>query len=251
MQCRLSSKFDFVENTTGMNQEIEIQQENTPSRKIQLVEFMVFVFLFLPSIVLSYFENTLNEDSFILTACAVIFHNISLVGLILFFLWRNGESVRRIGWIPVGFAHEIWIGLILFIPFSVIIQLVGNLFLSLGLSAPPDSLPSFLAAQGPIEMALALVLVTVVAIGEETIYRGYLILRLQALMERNWVSLVISSVIFAAGHGYEGSAGMATVAVMGLAFAVVYLWRGNLIAPIVMHFLQDFIGIILLPLLGD
>jgi membrane protease YdiL (CAAX protease family) len=70
-------------------------------------------------------------------------------------------------------------------------------------------------------------------------------------MERNWVSLVISSVIFAAGHGYEGSAGMATVAVMGLAFAVVYLWRGNLIAPIVMHFLQDFIGIILLPLLGD
>jgi membrane protease YdiL (CAAX protease family) len=37
---------------------------------------------------------------------------------------------------------------------------------------------------------------------------------------------------------------------MGLAFALVYLWRKSLVAPIVMHFLQDFIGIVLLPLLG-
>jgi len=37
---------------------------------------------------------------------------------------------------------------------------------------------------------------------------------------------------------------------MGLVFALVYLWRGSLVAPIVMHFLQDFIGIVLAPWLG-
>jgi len=32
-------------------------------------------------------------------------------------------------------------------------------------------------------------------------------------------------------------------------FALVYLWRRSLVAPIVMHFLQDFVGIILVPML--
>jgi len=32
--------------------------------------------------------------------------------------------------------------------------------------------------------------------------------------------------------------------------ALVYLWRGSLMAPIVMHFLQDFLSFVLSPLLG-
>jgi membrane protease YdiL (CAAX protease family) len=60
---------------------------------------------------------------------------------------------------------------------------------------------------------------------------------------------MVSSFIFALGHGYEGSAGVVTVGIMGLVFAMVYLWRGSLVAAIVMHFLQDFTGILLLPLL--
>ena len=43
---------------------------------------------------------------------------------------------------------------------------------------------------------------------------------------------------------------MVTVGTMGLVFAVIYLWRQSLVAPMVMHFLQDFIGIVLAPLLG-
>jgi membrane protease YdiL (CAAX protease family) len=40
-----------------------------------------------------------------------------------------------------------------------------------------------------------------------------------------------------------------TVGCMGLTFALIYLWRGSLVAPVVMHFLQDFSGIILPALL--
>jgi uncharacterized protein len=40
-----------------------------------------------------------------------------------------------------------------------------------------------------------------------------------------------------------------TVGAMGAVFALVYVWRGSLLAPIVMHFLQDFLGIVLVPLL--
>jgi uncharacterized protein len=60
----------------------------------------------------------------------------------------------------------------------------------------------------------------------------------------------ISAVIFSLGHGYEGTSGVITVGTMGLTFAVIYLWRQSLVAPMVMHFLQDFTGIVLAPWLG-
>ena len=99
-------------------------------------------------------------------------------------------------------------------------------------------------------MLLAALLVTVVAVAEETIFRGYLLLRFPAVLRSTTGSLLLSSAIFAVGHGYEGSAGLVTIGVMGAVFALVYLWRRSLVAPIVMHFLQDFLSIVLLPLLG-
>jgi membrane protease YdiL (CAAX protease family) len=99
------------------------------------------------------------------------------------------------------------------------------------------------------EFLLAFVLVVIVALAEETIFRGYLILRLKAITSSPAAAVLLSAAIFSLGHGYEGSAGVVTVGVMGLVFALVYIWRQSLIAPIVMHFLQDFIGIVLLPLL--
>jgi membrane protease YdiL (CAAX protease family) len=63
-------------------------------------------------------------------------------------------------------------------------------------------------------------------------------------------AVLLSAVIFSLGHGYEGSAGVITVGAMGIALAVVYAWRRSLIAPIVMHFLQDLLAIVILPLLS-
>ena len=97
---------------------------------------------------------------------------------------------------------------------------------------------------------LAFVLVLVVAVSEQTIFRGYLILRLRSVTTSSVLAVLLSAVVFSLGHGYEGTAGVVTVGVMGLIFALVYVWRGSLLAPIVMHFLQDFVAIILLPLFG-
>jgi len=62
--------------------------------------------------------------------------------------------------------------------------------------------------------------------------------------------IVLSAFIFAIGHGYEGTAGVVTVGVMGLAFALVYLWRRSLVAPMIMHCLVDFVSIVVAPVLG-
>ena len=119
-----------------------------------------------------------------------------------------------------------------------------QLLTAIGLSSSAEPGPSFFHVGGRWEVALAVVLVAVVAVSEETIFRGYLVRRLQAATSSTTAAVLLSSVIFALGHGYEGSLGAVTVGVMGLIFALLYLWRQSLIVPIVLHFLQDFLAIV-------
>ncbi len=121
---------------------------------------------------------------------------------------------------------------------------------ALGLPAPESAIPHFLQAHGGVQLALAAILVVVVALAEETVFRGYLILRLLGVEAPPRLAVAASAAVFALGHGYEGAARLATVAAIGVVFGAIYRWRGSLVAPAVMHFLLDMIGIVLLPLLG-
>jgi membrane protease YdiL (CAAX protease family) len=219
------------------------------NRKEQLVEISVFLFLIVPSMVLSFFAIKQGSLSFVIVAIATILRDLALGSLILFFVWRNGEPANSIGWTSRNARKEIALGIGLYIPLFFAAGLFESALRAMGLSTPSTPLPSFLAARGMAEFLLAFVLVVIVALAEETIFRGYLILRLKAITSSPAAAVLLSAAIFSLGHGYEGSAGVVTVGVMGLVFALVYIWRQSLIAPIVMHFLQDFIGIVLLPLL--
>jgi uncharacterized protein len=218
--------------------------------KEQAVEVAVFLFLIVPSMVLSLFAVRQGNLSFVLAAVATIFRDLGLVSLILFFLWRNGENVERVGWSLRHAGREAALGVALFVPFVFGATLLERGLLRVGLSRPATPLPSFLQARSAAELLLAVVLVAVVALAEETIFRGYLMLRFQAVLRGSARAVLLSSVIFSLGHGYEGSVGLVTVGVMGAVFAIIYLWRRSLVAPIVMHFLQDFLSIVLLPFLG-
>ena len=215
----------------------------------QLVEVSVFLFLIVPSMALSFFAVKQGSLSFVLVAFATILRDLALVSLILFFLWRNGEPINWIGWTFKNSWKEIGLGIGLYIPFFIAAGFLERALQVAGLSVPSTPLPS-MAAKGMGELLLAIALVAVVALGEETIFRGYLILRLKAITTSPTAAALLSAVIFSLGHGYEGSAGVVTVGVMGVIFALIYIWRQSLVAPIVMHFLQDFISIVLLPWLG-
>ena len=213
----------------------------------QLLEVSVFLFLILPSMALSFFAIKQGSLNFVLVAISSILRDLAQVSLNLFFIWRNREPVTWIGWTFQKSRKEIALGILLFMPFSFGTGLLEKGLQALGLSVPSTPLPSFLAARGMAEFLLAFGLVVIVALAEETIFRGYLILRLKAITASPAAAALLSAAIFSLGHGYEGSAGVVTVGVMGVIFALIYIWRQSLVAPIVMHFLQDFIGIVLFP----
>jgi membrane protease YdiL (CAAX protease family) len=224
-------------------------QRTILSRGTQLIEVGIFLSLIVPSLVLSLFISGQDDEGFRLTAIMVIVRDLALVSLVLYFVWRSGEGFGRIGWTLKRMPLEVLLGILLFVPMFFGMSWLEQYFTSIGLSSPPPSASGFLEPRGQAQLGLAVALVVVVAVAEETIFRGYLLLRFVGIGMGKVLAVLLASVIFAIGHGYEGSAGIATVGVMGVIFALVYLWRGSLVAPIVMHFLQDFLAIVLLPIL--
>jgi len=227
----------------------EIAYTNTSSN-VQLIEVLVFLFLIVPSLALSFLANQQAQIGFTVTAIATILRDLALVSLILFFMWRNKENLGQLGWKFKNSWREVLLGMVLFVPVFFGASLLDGFLNSIGFSSPKAPLPSFLQSSGVAQTILAIILVIVVAIAEETIFRGYLILRFKSLTHSAALAAILSAVVFSIGHGYEGSAGVITVGALGLVFALVYLWRGSLVAPMVMHFLQDFISIVLISLLG-
>lgn len=215
------------------------------SRRGQAVELGVFLFLIVPSLALSYFLPSQSGVGFDLTAVATILRDLALVALIGYFLWRSGESPRAVGWTTRHIGREVALGVGLFVPLFLGARWLEAHLVGLGFTAEGSA--SLVPGRSAADLLLALALVAVVAVAEETIFRGYLLLRLRNVLGSTWIALLIASLVFMLGHGYEGSAGALTVGATGLVWGAVYLWRRSLVAPVTMHFLLDAIAIVLVP----
>ncbi|MEJ2642672.1 MAG: type II CAAX endopeptidase family protein [Desulfosarcinaceae bacterium] len=215
-----------------------------PNWNVQTIELAVFLLLIVPAMASSFMIGDPSGIDFRIQALFSILNDFGQVSLVFYFIWRNHEPLHRIGlnWRTPS-KETLW-GLVLFLPVMLSANGLLNVLHALGLSAP-TTLPGFLVIRGKDNLALAVVLVTVVAIVEETIFRGYLILRLKTVTRRSWLAIVLSAAVFSIGHGYEGLAGVVSVFFLGVVLALVYLWRRSLIAPMIIHFFIDFSSIVL------
>ena len=168
-------------------------------------------------------------------------------------LWRSGQGPRAVGlalrpdWgrtvsvgIGVGVLYQ---GFSLFIAEPAIARLTGRLP-DVGLFAPLAGNVHFLLGS----LALAW---TLAALGEEFVYRGYLLTRIARVLgdtPRAWTgALIVTSILFGLGHGYQGASGMIAAGLGGLVFGLLYLATGrNLWMAVVAHGTMDTVGILLL-----
>ena len=224
--------------------------QSAVNQRVQMLEMTVFLSLIIPSMAVSFLPLRQAGVSFVLEAVLIIMRDLALVSLIAFFLWRNRESMVAIGWAVRRTGKEIALGALLFLPLLMALSTIERGLSLLGFARPSPPPSSLRPTASLGETLVALVLVTVVAIAEEVIFRGYLLLRLHALLRKTWLAVVASTALFSLGHGYEGPAGVVMVGLLGLAFAIVVVWRGNLVAAVTMHFLQDSAALVLLPFIG-
>ena len=86
-------------------------------------------------------------------------------------------------------------------------------------------------------------------IAEEVFFRGYIYERLHFLLKNKWIAVALSVIPFALLHYTQGVPGIFIALVLGGILTVMYLWKRNLKANMIAHFLIDFIPNVLIPLI--
>lgn len=83
------------------------------------------------------------------------------------------------------------------------------------------------------------------AVGEEILFRGYAVERLEELTGRTTLAGVISCTVFALAHvGQWGWAHLLVAGVGGAIFTLLYIWRRNIWINAIAHLIVDGVGLL-------
>jgi membrane protease YdiL (CAAX protease family) len=144
-------------------------------------------------------------------------------------------SVKDLGWSLLGFLTGV-------LMFAITTPLVKSLNLS------PTGSGILRLAKMPIY--LRVVVVFTAGITEEILFRGYPIERLNALTGRLWLGAAIAYVVFVLLHiPFWGIGGAIQIGFWSAIVTLLYVWRRNLPACMLMHVLNDAFAFIVLPML--
>lgn len=152
--------------------------------------------------------------------------------------WNSPEDFM----IDVGLAIGFWVA-----AYGVLI----GLSFAMGLAKPSNvdeakRLADMLAPHTVKALGIFIGLSMIAGFVEELIFRGYLQRQLGALTGNIYVGLVLSALVFGAGHGYEGTRRMILIFVYGGMFGFLALWRRSLRPGMMAHAWHDaFQGIVL------
>lgn len=177
----------------------------------------------------------------------VAFREAAASVLLLSLLWIVAYG-ERLPLRSIGLRHNVgrslaW-GLLLFIFLGLATAAALGLLHLLGLSYGHER------AFVPPLWLMALVVLRA-GVVEEVFYRGYAIERIAMLTRSRLAAGALSLTAFALSHVHQGISGIVVALVLGTILTGFYLWRRNLVANIVGHFLINFVPNILLPMLGS
>lgn len=155
-----------------------------------------------------------------------------------------GGRWKRVGdfFSDIALAVSVWFGTLLVIAVAAIAMGMDH---SGNIEEARKQL-GFLAPQSGLEVVLWICLSATAGFCEEIIFRGYLQKQFTRLLRNRWTAVIVVSILFGLGHGYEGLQRMLLIALLGVAFGVMSLLRNSLRPAMMAHTLQDTISGLLL-----
>jgi membrane protease YdiL (CAAX protease family) len=161
---------------------------------------------------------------------------VLLVGLILVFLYAHDESPQAVFFGGRPLRQELLAG----IPLTfVALGLALGVLIAIRIVAPwlhtVDRNPLQDLMRQPGDIALFAVVVIVAGGVREELQRAFLLRRFEQSLGGGRVGVVITSATFGLGHYLQGADAMIATGLLGAFWAVVYLRRGSVAAPIVSH----------------
>ena len=99
--------------------------------------------------------------------------------------------------------------------------------------------------ESPGYFILAIVVIAVIpGVGEELLFRGFLQNILKRIFKNDHIAIWIAAILFSAIHFQFY--GFIPRMLLGALFGYLYVWTGNLLIPIIAHFLNNSISLIAL-----
>ena len=141
--------------------------------------------------------------------------------------WNSLRDVLR----DTGLALGIWT------IWSGVEKLWGHLFEA----SHAVSIQTFLPRK-PLEITVWIAVSISAGISEEIAFRGYFQRQFGALTGSKWAAVCLQAVLFGVGHGYQGGQAMAKIALFGVLFGALAIWRGSLRPGIMAHALGDMLS---------
>jgi len=182
---------------------------------------------------------------------------LSRTPFLLVICWLS-LRIRGLAWRDIGFAppprwaRAIGAGIVAGLAIELLAINITTPWIASITGTPPD-FSDFQELQGNLQLLFIFLALnwTLAAFGEELAFRGYLMNRVADVFHGSrgaWItSLVVVSIYFGFGHGYQGLTGIAQESLSAIWLGLLFLASGrNLTVPIVAHGVSNTLALILI-----
>ena len=144
--------------------------------------------------------------------------------------WDNFETAL----IDAAIAFGFWLA-------ALVVLIAAAFALGIAHTTPAEMRRTvgFLAPHNGTELLAWMAVCLTAGFCEEVIFRGFFQRQFSALLRTPWAGVVLQGVLFGASHGYQGTRHMAQLAVFGILFGILALWRRSLRPGMIAHAWQD------------
>jgi membrane protease YdiL (CAAX protease family) len=140
-----------------------------------------------------------------------------------------------------------------------IVLVITYSLVSGGMVAQATQKAQWASKLGAMPLYWVLPLSMFVGVWEETVFRGFLLGRLRVAFHAvdsnpraklaTAMAVVVSGILFGAGHGYQGPLGLVQTGAVGIAFGALTVWRKSLWPAVIAHLTMDTVGLVALKVL--
>ncbi|HYK41399.1 MAG TPA: CPBP family intramembrane glutamic endopeptidase [Thermoanaerobaculia bacterium] len=178
-------------------------------------------------------------------ALGVYFAAMALDWALFFFVWRftsrSGTPLRELIGGRWSSAKDVAVDIAIAVPFWVLWTFTARLVHRLVGPSAAKSI-DVLLPRTVLEEAVWILVCLTAGFCEEVIFRGYLQKQLHALTGSAAAAVVLQAVAFGIGHGYQGVKNVAVIAVLGLLYGLLALWRRSTRPGMLAHAWSDAYG---------
>ncbi len=189
-----------------------------------------------------------DPDPFVYQCLNWTLTNVGTIGLMFYLIYRSGDPWSRFGIVRLDFTRDVLGGIGLFVLALVFHYLVWIVLPSvLGRSTMTNmgaqNTSYFAKTPGGWGIVLLIVMSAANGLAEELVMRGYLIPRFERLFGSTLLALLLSTILFASYHSYQGATGVISVTSLGIVYGAAFCFFRRLWPIALAHALQDAIGL--------